>query len=158
MTADAQAPALRQAYTRFVGNWARRTAGFLVLVVMGSAPAMATACALLCDARADETTAAHQQHGQPPHGAAVSCHDAPAPDGPVVSGVTTDCALHHDGPADAVALMASRADVGIVTAPPTGPAPHVAAPQQMLIGRVDDRHGHPPDRPPAALAALALRI
>ncbi len=157
MTRAAQVGPERRAYTRLVGNWTRRAVGLLVLVVLSATPAVATACALVCDARAEAASTQHSHHRED-QAPAMSCHDAAAPDQPRVSDVSTDCALHHDGLADAgVALMAGRADVDIVAVPFSAAVARVSA-LGTAVRPTGGQPGSPPDRPPAALATLALRI
>jgi hypothetical protein len=156
VTRAVHAHPVRGAYTRLVCNWTRRAVGLLVLVVLSAAPAVATACALICDARAGAASTAHRQH-QSHQASAMSCHDVATPDQPRVS-EASDCALHHDGGAQStVALMASRADVDIVAVAASAAAARVSA-SMMTLRQARGLHGSPPDRPPAALATLALRI
>jgi hypothetical protein len=163
-----------------VGTWPRRTVATLVLAVLCAAPALATACELLCAAQAGavahdaastalSSAAPEAANDEPPsvlparHRASSvpSCHEpaqAPAK-GATVAATRTDCAFHHGGSAAGLAAVSpARADADQAAAP--GEAVSIArVPARASRARADRPWlVSPPGPPSASRGVTVLRI
>lgn len=143
-------------YTRVVILWWRRGVSLIVLFVLAGAPAVAAACAELCDPRAGESASTHHAPAAGHHEAGMSdCHGVDT--GPVGSVLTAAPCDHHDDAAMGAAfLTAGREDTRILMARTLMLSTAMASAPPALAA---NRGPHPQPTPPRPTAApLALRI
>jgi len=135
--------------------WWRRGASLIVLFVLAGAPAVAAACAELCDPRAGGSTTHHAPAAGHHEAAMSDCHGAET--GPAGSVLTAaPCDHHEDAGMGAAFLTASREDTRVLLARTQTPT---ATPAIGPTAVPAIRGPSPQPTPPRPTAApLALRI